>query len=307
MKYSTVSIIAALSHHVAGHGIVTKIVAGTKTYQGYNPNFQYMPTPPPTIGWAAPATQDMGPVPGDPSNPDIICQRGATNAKTSAEIAAGDMVSVQWTPWPASHKGPMLDYLADCGGDCSTVDKSTLKFFKIDGVGMTGLTGTPSNYADDDMIAANNTWSVKIPATIKAGNYVLRHETIALHQAQAAGGAQYYPQCVNLQVTGGGSDVPAGVLGTQLYKATDPGVMFNIYQQFKALSDYPVPGPPLYVAGGSPNPPAGSAQAPAATASPSAAKRSTSATAPNATGGMISPCKSLPKRHARDFQAGVEE
>ena len=31
-------------------------------------------------------------------------------------------------------------------------------------------------------------------------------------------------QCMNLKVTGGGSDAPAGVLGTELYKAADPGV-----------------------------------------------------------------------------------
>jgi cellulase len=43
------------------------------------------------------------------------------------------------------------------------------------------------------MIAANNTWTVKIPASIKAGNYVLRHETIGLHQAGTAGQAQLYP------------------------------------------------------------------------------------------------------------------
>ena len=43
------------------------------------------------------------------------------------------------------------------------------------------------------MIKNNNTWSVTIPMGIKAGNYVLRHETIALHQAQAVGGAQNYP------------------------------------------------------------------------------------------------------------------
>jgi cellulase len=48
-------------------------------------------------------------------------------------------------------------------------------------------------YADDQMIANNNTWSVKIPSSIKPGNYVLRHETIALHQAQSVGGAQNYP------------------------------------------------------------------------------------------------------------------
>jgi cellulase len=146
MRYSTLSLIAALSQHATAHGIVTKIIvagaSATSTYQGYDPNFQYMPTPPPTIGWAAPATQDRGPVQGDAyQNADIICQRNATNAKTSAKVNAGDVISLQWTVWPQSHKGPMLDYLADCGGDCSTVDKSTLKFFKIDGVGMTSTTG----------------------------------------------------------------------------------------------------------------------------------------------------------------------
>lgn len=142
MLFLTASLLAALAHHASAHGIVTKIVAGTKTYQGYDPNFQYMPTPPAVIGWTAPQTQDRGPVDANNyNNPDIICQRGATNAKISAEVAAGDMVSLQWTEWPSSHHGPMLDYLADCGGDCSTVDKTALKFFKIDGVGLTGLQG----------------------------------------------------------------------------------------------------------------------------------------------------------------------
>lgn len=145
MTLLTVCLIAALAHHAAAHGIVTKIVAGTKTYQGYDPNFQYMPTPPPTIGWAAPATQDRGPVDGTKlADPDIICQRNATPATTSAEIAAGDMVSLQWTQWPGSHHGPMLDYLAECPGDCATVDKTQLKFFKIDGVGITN-TASVSN------------------------------------------------------------------------------------------------------------------------------------------------------------------
>jgi cellulase len=141
-SFTLAATLATLSYHVAAHGIVTKITIGTKTYQGYDPNFQYMPTPPAVIGWTAPQTQDRGPVAGNAlQNPDVICQRGATNAKLSAPIAAGDSVSLQWTEWPTSHHGPMIDYLADCGGDCSTVDKTTLKFFKIDGVGMTSTTG----------------------------------------------------------------------------------------------------------------------------------------------------------------------
>jgi len=96
------------------------------------------------------------------------------------------------------------------------------------------------------MIANNNTWSVKVPSSIKAGNYVLRHETIALHQAQGVGGAQLYPQCANLIITGGGSDTSDGVLGTELYKWNDPGILFNIYQTFTSTAAYTVPGPALY-------------------------------------------------------------
>lgn len=135
MYLSVLWLFAALSYKASAYGIVTKIIAGTST-------FQYMPTPPPTIGWAAPPTQDMGPVDSNNlQNPDVICQRNGTPATTSAEVAAGDTVSLQWTPWPASHKGHMLDYLADCGGDCGTVDKTQLKFFKIDGVGMVNTSG----------------------------------------------------------------------------------------------------------------------------------------------------------------------
>jgi hypothetical protein len=143
MKLLTASLVVALSYRVAAHGIVTKIVvAGTKTYQGYSPDFQYQATPPAVIGWTAPQTQDRGPVDSNNyANPDIICHKGATPAKISAQVAAGDTVSLQWTVWPDSHHGPMLDFLADCGGDCSTVDKTQLKFFKVDGVGMTSTTG----------------------------------------------------------------------------------------------------------------------------------------------------------------------
>jgi lytic cellulose monooxygenase (C1-hydroxylating) len=145
-SFTLAATLATLGYQVAAHGIVTKIVAGTKTYQGYSPDFQYMATPPAVIGWTAPLTQDRGFVPSSSlQDPDIICHKGATNAKLSAPIAAGDSVSLQWTEWPTSHHGPMIDYLADCGGDCSTVDKTTLKWFKIDGVGMTSTTGVRSN------------------------------------------------------------------------------------------------------------------------------------------------------------------
>lgn len=53
------------------------------------------------------------------------------------------------------------------------------------------------------MVAAGFSWQTAVQSEMAAGNYVLRHETIALHSAGQEGGAQAYPQCVNLKVTGG--------------------------------------------------------------------------------------------------------
>jgi cellulase len=53
-------------------------------------------------------------------------------------------------------------------------------------------------------------------------------------------------QCFNLKVTGSGTASPPGVLGTQIYKKDEPGIVFDIYKKFKALSDYPVPGPAVF-------------------------------------------------------------
>ena len=215
--------------------------ADSNSYPGYNPSFQYQKPPPTVIGWSIPEDSDTGFV-SDYSNPDIICHKGATPGGTHAQVAAGGTVQVQWTKWP--HPGPVIDYLAKCPGDCETVDKSTLQFFKIGEDGMLDDGTTYQHkWAADVLAANNNSWNIVIPAKIASGNYVLRHEIIALHQAQNEGGAQNYPQCLNLMVTGGGSDDPIGVTGTALYKANDPGIEINIYT---SSITYTIPGPSLY-------------------------------------------------------------
>lgn len=144
----------------------------------------------------------------------------------------------------------MLSYLANCNGECTDTDKTALKFNKIDEAGRIHSSAAPGVWASDEMIANNNTWVTTIPSTIAPGKYVLRHENIALHSAGEVGGAQAYPQCVNLEVTGSGSDgLSEGTLGTALYTAEDPGLVYNIYQ---VDSEYPIPGPALMAgAGGS--------------------------------------------------------
>ena len=143
----------------------------------------------------------------------------------------------------AIHRGPVINYLAPCNGACSDVDKSTLQFTKIQADGLIDGSTSPGTWASDDLIANNNTGSVKIPESIAPGNYTLRHEIIALHSAGSEGGAQSYPFCVNVEVTGSGTnDLAKGTVGTALYTPTDPGIKIDIYN---GLDGYEMPGPPL--------------------------------------------------------------
>ncbi|KAJ5257918.1 hypothetical protein N7524_009474 [Penicillium chrysogenum] len=244
MTFSKLSTLLASATLVAGHGYVSSIVADGKSYTGYLVDkYAYMADPPDSVGWTTTAT-DLGFEDGtEYQDPNIICHRDGANAALSATVKAGSSIDLQWTTWPDSHHGPVITYLASCNGDCTTVDKTTLEFFKIEEEGLIDGANPPGTWATDDLIAAGGKWTVKIPSTIAPGNYVMRHEIIALHSAGQTNGAQNYPQCFNLEVTGGGSDTPDGTPGMELYTNTDPGILFDIYS---SLTSYDIPGPALY-------------------------------------------------------------
>ncbi|KAK4103244.1 lytic polysaccharide monooxygenase [Parathielavia hyrcaniae] len=234
----------AAAASVSAHGHVTNVVINGVSYPNYDPfSHPYMQNPPTVIGWTAGNTDNGFVAPSAFDSGDIICHRSATNAGGHAVVAAGDKILLQWDTWPESHHGPVIDYLADCGdAGCETVDKMELEFFKIDEVGLVDGTNAPGFWGSDQLIANNNSWMVQIPSDLAPGNYVLRHEIIALHSGGDPDGAQNYPQCINLQVTGSGTAKPAGTLGTALYKADEPGIQANIYS---TPVTYENPGPAL--------------------------------------------------------------
>lgn len=140
------------------------------------------------------------------------------------------------------------------------------------------------------MIANNNTWSTTIPSTLAPGNYTVRHEIIALHAAGTENGAQNYPQCVNIEITGSGTENPEGVLATQLYTSKDAGILFNPYT---TITKYEIPGPALFgsKSGATPSNPPPSLATPSTPATttvvngPTAAPSATASPAPGENGG----------------------
>ncbi|KAM0331302.1 hypothetical protein ACHAQA_002972 [Verticillium albo-atrum] len=225
---------------VMAHGHVESIIADGTQYEAFGLSNAYNANHAPLVGWSTTALDNGFVAPSAFGTGDIACHRGATNAEGTAVVAAGGEIFLQWDTWPESHKGPVIDYLASCGsGDCTTVDKASLEFFKIAEVGLISGAGSSGTWASDVLIEQGNGWLVKIPATLAAGDYVLRHEIIALHASGQPDGAQNYPQCINIRVTGGGSELPTGTVATSLYTAEDAGILFDLYSS----TSYEIPGP----------------------------------------------------------------
>ena len=223
------------------HGHVSSYtVGGTSTTGGTNGGLQSNPRPN-TPAWLA-NNLDNGFV-TDPSSQDVICHKGGIPGSTSLSVAAGSTVGLQWNTWPDSHSGPVMEYLAPVSGDFSSIDKAQLKWTKISEKGLTN-----GKWAANELIANGFKWPVTIP-NIKPGKYILRHEILALHEGQRVGGTQFYPQCINVEITGSGSaSLPQGVVGTQLYGASEPGVIYDMYA---GNTVYPIPGPKVMAGGGS--------------------------------------------------------
>jgi hypothetical protein len=234
------TLVGALATSATAHGIVQGIVAGGQWHSGYNPDMQYEDSPPAVAGWTV-ERNDLGLVgPTAYNTVDIACNENARAGQASIPVAAGSGIELQWTEWPDDHKGPVLDYLAKCPGRCEDVeDLLNLEWFKIDELGY--INGeAPGYWASDELQKNNNSWTTAIPSSIAPGNYVLRHEIISLHSANRKNGAQNYPQCINLKISGDGTKVYDGVPATELYKPDDAGIRFNIYWD---LTSYPIPGP----------------------------------------------------------------
>ncbi|PYH40228.1 lytic polysaccharide monooxygenase auxiliary activity family 9 protein [Aspergillus saccharolyticus JOP 1030-1] len=232
---------------VAGHGYVASIEVDGTTYGGYLVDTYYFESDPPElIAWSTNATDDGYVSPSDYESVNIICHKGSSPGALSAPVAPGGWVQMTWNTWPTDHHGPVITYLANCHGSCADVDKATLEFFKIDAGGLIDDTDVPGTWATDELIEDGYSRNITIPSDIAPGYYVLRHEIIALHSAENLNGAQNYPQCINLEVTGSETATPSGTLGEALYKETDPGIYVDIWN---TLSTYTIPGPSLYTAG----------------------------------------------------------
>ncbi|CAE6446610.1 unnamed protein product [Rhizoctonia solani] len=269
----------SVASSVLAHGNLQEIVVENPpaTYIPWLP-FQdpYKPTAPERVGRKIP---DNGPV-EDVTSIDIQCNKGAVPAALIATAAAGSKVALNWTEWPTSHIGPVITYLAQAPSDITKWSPGTDKvWFKIDEAGLDNGKWA----ATDVLLSQNGLWTVTIPQNLKPGQYLMRHEIIALHAAQNYPGAQFYPSCIQFEITGSGSALPNDsdlVAFPGAYSGTDPGVKYNPYA---GATNYPIPGPPVWDGTGSGTGSGGSGAPSSSAAAPSSTAEASSTAAASST------------------------
>jgi len=182
MKSTVISTLGFAAAALA-HGLLSNLTIDDELYELYDPyKTPYLQPVPEMVGWTVTSN---GPV-QDVSSAAIACSAGSKPGALSATAAAGASLKFSWTKWPESHRGPVMTYLANCHGDCRAADPTKLDFFKIDDAGMLA----DGTWISDSIIRDGSTYSTRIPSDIAPGNYLLRHELLALHSASGVNEAQ---------------------------------------------------------------------------------------------------------------------
>ncbi|KAI5808300.1 glycosyl hydrolase family 61-domain-containing protein, partial [Pyronema omphalodes] len=183
----------------------------------------------------------------DVSSKDIICNVNNVAVSKNVSVNAGDKVTFEWYHntrgddiIDASHKGPITVYIADAASNGEGAVWTKLY--------ESGLSN--GVWAVDTLIANKGKHSLTLPSSLAAGDYLIRAEIIALHEADtnyatnSARGAQFYPSCSQITVKKGGSTKPPGTFNfIGGYTTTDPGILFNLYG---GSTTYKIPGPAVW-------------------------------------------------------------
>ncbi|KAI7661749.1 hypothetical protein KC319_g8338 [Hortaea werneckii] len=87
-----------------------------------------------------------------------------------------------------------------------------------------------------------------IPAETPDGEYLVRPEHIAIHEGHV-GKAQFYMECAQLRISGGGSGSPGPMVQIPgLYDADSPSIDFSMWN---GATSYEMPGPAVWDGGSS--------------------------------------------------------
>ncbi|KAK1229261.1 hypothetical protein PQX77_007683 [Marasmius sp. AFHP31] len=184
----------------------------------------------------------------DVNSKDLTCNvNGLSGANVQTiTVPSGAEITLEWhqhdqrtgeDPISGGHKGPVQVYIAKAPSTAASFDGQGAVWTKLYSSGL--LNPSSQQWATDVVNTNQGKHSFKLPASLPAGEYLIRGEIIALHTAQTYPGAQFYIGCAQVKISSGGSASPPKISLPGTYKGSDPGIAVNIYNN---LQSYTAPG-----------------------------------------------------------------
>ncbi|KAF5316037.1 hypothetical protein D9619_006355 [Psilocybe cf. subviscida] len=181
----------------------------------------------------------------------VACNVDNRVVPQSVSVKAGDKVTFEWYHntrgddiIASSHKGPIVVYIAPTASNgTGPVWTKIYHTGNRIGANTTAAPGVGLQWAVDDLLTARGMHNVVVP-DVPAGDYLLRAEIVALHEADVAynvnpvRGVQLYMSCVQT--------LPAGVQFPGAYQYSTPGIVWNLYSKTLDQTTYPIPGPDVW-------------------------------------------------------------
>ncbi|KAG0134965.1 glycoside hydrolase family 61 protein [Tuber indicum] len=184
------------------------------------------------------------------TNKSVVCNVGGDKAVGRiCDVDAGQEITFNWRTWPdgsrndpisESHQGPCAVYMKKVNSFNDAIEGNG--WFKIWHKGYEN-----GRFCAEELRRNGGIMSATVPKDLAAGEYLIRAEMLALHQAQNIGGAQWYVTCGQLHVySTGGNARPPTVSIPGHTTPNHPGVHYNLWAQPLSLP-YRIPGPEPYV------------------------------------------------------------
>ncbi|KAF2017679.1 lytic polysaccharide monooxygenase [Aaosphaeria arxii CBS 175.79] len=236
--------VAYLAQLAAAHGGALNYTVGDTWYAGYDP--------------FGPKDQDDAPyivqrkwITNEPifetTNASLACNFPGNPARAYIPINAGENITAVYNTWVHT-VGPMIAWLTPCANnDCSTFDPAGAEWFKIGQQGLLWGTIEGGGWFQKEFSrwdGSPSLWSERIPETLRAGKYLVRHEIISLHSAHKP---QFYPECAHLDVKGSGTGFPTKEFMAKIpgvYSMDQPEINIDVYDpEISTKTEYKIPGP----------------------------------------------------------------
>ncbi|KAK3346608.1 glycoside hydrolase family 61 protein [Lasiosphaeria hispida] len=243
--------LAALTGPALAHGGLANYTVGETWYRGFDPNSPASEQD--GQPWMVQRRWDSIDPIFSVDDKYLACNKPGSPPPGSIPIQAGEDINAIYYYW-LHPVGPMTAWLARCGegGDsCNGVDVNEVEWFKIweagliDGPNLAEGVWYQKRFQKWD--GTPDVWPVTIPASLRPGAYMIRHEILSIHVENKP---QFYPQCAHLNISGTGTAYPPKEFMKKFpggYSADDPSININIYSpKFDHTTNYTIPGGPIW-------------------------------------------------------------